>query len=330
MERQSSAGSPGPGAAGPAPSLPLALPKRHVTASQPFELAQLAILGRYFQAMLDLEAAARAGSTTAVHEMRVAARHLDVLLRAFGPNGPLWAVRSRDAIRALVTAFGKVRDCDVQLGYLDAIEKREVNEPIAVKPIRERVQGERSAARAALAQLLDAAGTRDWVQRWRQELAKPDAPGHAPDAPETAVMARELVRAQARKLRKRGDRIDDDSTADDYHEVRIRAKRLRYILDAFAPLYGPAGVKYLEALAKLQDILGSYHDASVRSQRFGKLAAADGIARAESFALGRLVESDAAALLACRHGYPRAWKRVRGKRWRALDSAMKTCASEKR
>jgi CHAD domain-containing protein len=316
--------------AGLASSLPLAIPKRPVTATQTFALSQLAILGRYFREVLDLEAAARTGSATAIHEMRVAARHLDVLLRAFGPHGPLWAVRSRDAIRALVMALGRVRDCDVQLGYLDAIEKRQVNEPIAVKPIRERLQRERIAASAALEQSLDSAGTRDWMQQWRQELAKPDVAGHAPDAQNTAVMARDLVRAQARKLRKRADRIDEDSTADDYHEVRIRAKRLRYIVDAFAPLYGPAGAEYLEALARLQDILGNYHDASVRTQRFRKLAAADSITGAESFALGRLVESDAAALAACRDEYPRAWKRVRGKRWRALESAMKTCASEKR
>jgi CHAD domain-containing protein len=317
--------------AGLASSLPLSLPKRAVKAGQPFALSQLAVLGRYFQVVLDQELATRSGSTRAVHEMRVAARHLETLLKAFAAHGPLWAVRSRNAIRALVKALGKVRDCDVQIGYLDAVaEKHEADEPIAAAPIRERLETERTEARAGLAVLLDAAETREWIQLWRRELAKPDAAAPAPKADSTAFVAHELIRGQARKLRKRGARIDDESTPDDYHEVRIRAKRLRYTLDAFANLYGDAAAEYMTALTKLQDVLGNYHDVSVRAQRFRKLAADPGTSRATSFALGRLVESDVPALLACRDEFPRAWRRVRRKRWRALEAAMTASDAEQR
>ena len=106
--------------AGLTPAAPESLGSTAITASQPFAEAQLATLRRYFAQMLDKEAEVRAGSATAVHEMRVAARHLDVLLRVFRGFGPRWAVSTRGRVRGLIKALGAVRDCDVQLGFLDA------------------------------------------------------------------------------------------------------------------------------------------------------------------------------------------------------------------
>src|SRR5205085_2291197 len=110
-----------------------------------------------------------------------------------------------------------------------------------------------------------------------------------------------------------------------YHEVRIRAKRLRYTLGPFAELYGDAGREYLKALAKLQTVLGNHHDANVRADRFGALAANDLPATA-SFALGRLVERDAGTLQDQCAKFSKAWRRLRKRRWRALEAAMKDAA----
>jgi hypothetical protein len=84
------------------------------------------------------------------------------------------------------------------------------------------------------------------------------------------VVARQLIRATAQKLRKHADQIKDDSSADAFHKVRIRAKRLRYAIDAFSGLYGGAAHEYLAALAKLQQVLGEYHDSTVRAERFAE------------------------------------------------------------
>ena len=61
--------------------------------------------------VLHHEPLVRAGSATAVHEMRVAARHLDVLLRLFTGYGPRWATTLRAArSRTLIKLLGAVRD----------------------------------------------------------------------------------------------------------------------------------------------------------------------------------------------------------------------------
>jgi CHAD domain-containing protein len=311
--------------AGLAVTLPLALPKLTVTAAQPFTVSQLAILGQNFQNLIDQEPAVRIGSVQAVHEMRVAARHLDTLLKTFAARGPLWATRSRGAVKALVKALGRVRDCDVQIAWL--AEETGVDERPTAGRIRARLEAERRDARAALLELLDSTATREWMETWRRELSQPDSVMSG-GGESTATVARDLVRALARKLRKRGERIDADSSPEDYHEVRIRAKRLRYAVGAFANLYGEAASDYTAALTKLQDLLGDYHDASVRAQNFRKLASDSTLSGAEAFSLGQWAAGDTKALEKCREKFPSAWRRVRGRRWRALQSAMKQSAAE--
>ena len=141
------------------------------------------------------------------------------------------------------------------------------------------------------------------------------------------MVARELVREAFRKLRKRASRIEKKSPAEEYHEVRIRAKRLRYTLDAFASLYGDAGESFGKALAKLQTVLGNFHDATVREQRFTALVTdAPRLPSSTTFVVGRLVERDAYAVERCREKFPKTYGRLHKRRWRELSAVMKRVA----
>ena len=128
-------------------------------------------------------------------------------------------------------------------------------------------------------------------------------------------------------MRKYARRLDENSPPDAYHEVRIRAKRLRYTLDAFASLYGAAAQEYIRALAKLQTVLGEYNDSKVREQRFAQLVArAPRLPPSTSFMVGRLVERDAHAAEKFRKSFARAYRRIRRRRWRELGEVMKAVA----
>lgn len=311
--------------AGLTPSTPESLGGIEITGNLPFAVTQLATLRRYLALMLDKEAEVRAGSPAAVHEMRVAARHLDVLLRVFRGFGPGWAVSTRGRVRGLIKALGAVRDCDVQLGFLDttlatlAAEARQ-----DLEPVRLRLDEQRSKARARLLQTLDSPPLRAFISEWRKHLTAATPGSARAQRSATAVIARDLIRDQARKLRKRARHLDDHATADDFHEVRIRAKRLRYTLDAFASLYGDAAKAYIGALAKLQGVLGEYHDSKVREQRFAELVSSGPrLPSSTSFMVGRLVERDASAAERCRKAFSKAYRRVRRRRWRELAEVMK-------
>jgi CHAD domain-containing protein len=299
-----------------------------IDAAQPFATAQLATLRRYFSTVLAKEAAVRAGSTQAVHEMRVAGRHLEVLLRMFRGFGPRWAVSARPRVRALIRHLGAVRDCDVQLAYLDdALTSLPLEGRKAFEPMRERLTSQHARARARLLRALDSPAIRHWVQDWERHLRAGTPGSTRAQRATTAEVARTLVRDAAQTLRKRARRIDEDSAPDDYHEVRIRAKRLRYTLDAFADLYGEAAQSYAKALGKLQTVLGEYNDASVREKRFTELVTGGPrLPSTTSFLAGRLVERDVQAFSRCRKKFGKAYRRVRGRRWRELSVAMQRVA----
>ena len=313
-------------AAGLDPTAPLALGSFEISGSQPCVLSQLALLRRYFAAMLAQEPLVRAGSGTAVHEMRVAARHIEVLLRSFEGTGPAWIHAARDTVRGLVKALGAVRDCDVQLEFLDRrLADLAKDERTAVEPMREGLSGQRLGARARLLRTLDGEPLRLWMEMWLSNL--PADPVDLAPGLTTAEMAQGLIRGLARKMRKGGDRLRDDAAADDYHQVRIRAKRLRYTLDAFANLYGEAGTDYLRALGKLQTVLGDFHDVTVRTSNFTALVArGPALPTSTSFMVGRLVERDAEAFERCRRKFPKAYKRLTRRRWRSLVKAMRAQA----
>jgi CHAD domain-containing protein len=213
----------------------------------------------------------------------------------------------------------------VQLAFLDEkLAAQRADERAALAPIRERLVARQQKARARLLKALDSPPVQAWMRDWRQHLAACTPGSSRAQRILTAVAARKLIREQARRLRKRAQRLDDNSPADDYHAVRIRAKRLRYTIDAFASLYGEAAGDYVRALARLQTTLGEYNDSKVREQKFAELVSqGPRLPAATSFLAGRLVERDAHAAERLRRDFSRAWRRIRRRRWRALATVMK-------
>ena len=54
------------------------------------------------------------------------------------------------------------------------------------------------------------------------------------------------------------------------HRMRLASKRLRYTLELFRPCYGPGLEQRLDALGKLQDLLGGVNDAVASAELLGK------------------------------------------------------------
>ena len=316
-------------AAGLNPEGSLELPDTPISATQPFADTQFTMLRRYFAAMLDHEPLVRAGSTTAVHEMRVAARHLDVLLRLF----PVTA-HAGPPPRAARCARSSSRSVPCVTGMCSSPICMSRSRPWAMR-IAQRSNlcvrespSQRAHARARLLRWLDSNRMRAWVGHWLEQLRLGTASSARARQAITAKVARDLIRSTARKLRKRADALNETSSADAFHEVRIRAKRLRYALDAFGSLYGDAAREYLDALARLQNVLGEFHDSAVRTEMFGDIVThGRRVPAATSFLVGRLVERDQRKFEKCRRRFAKAYRRIRRGRWRALSEAMRELES---
>jgi len=103
-----------------------------------------------------------------------------------------------------------------------------------------------AALMASLAELLEGAPTPAALRRWRSFTVRAGA-------------ARYLKQARKRVV-KRGRKLAHDASADELHEVRIRAKKLRYGLEFFAEPY-PELQAAATATKALQDVLGEHQDA---------------------------------------------------------------------
>jgi inorganic triphosphatase YgiF len=95
-------------------------------------------------------------------------------------------------------------------------------------------------------------------------LAAPALPSaeSAPGAHEGSLrdFAASVLQRRDRKLRRLGRRVMVASAAD-RHQVRIAAKKLRYVSEFFIPLFGKKKAKrYAARLANLQDVLGALND----------------------------------------------------------------------
>jgi CHAD domain-containing protein len=55
------------------------------------------------------------------------------------------------------------------------------------------------------------------------------------------------------------------------HDMRIAAKRLRYILEVAHPLFGEYAAKAVDLVKELQELLGDIHDADVQTPEVGAL-----------------------------------------------------------
>jgi len=77
-------------------------------------------------------------------------------------------------------------------------------------------------------------------------------------------------------------------------------------------------------LRRLQDKLGAHQDAYMSRNRLATLAAdpANGLPPATLFLMGRLAEHHASTTAEARKTLTGSWRKVRGKRWRALRTKL--------
>lgn len=90
--------------------------------------------------------------------------------------------------------------------------------------------------------------------------------GLEPAAPLRPNAAR-LVRVRLDELRSFAPVALEPSAAKTQHDMRIAAKRLRYVLEIVGPCFGPEAGAAREAARRLQDVLGEIHDCDVMLPR---------------------------------------------------------------
>ena len=232
--------------------------------------------------------------TEFLHDFRVAVRRT----RSFW--GQIRRVFPEDAVEHFSTEFswlgrltGPPRDMDV-LG-LALRQRRSELAAIDHEALTAALGRVQRQEHDRLVQALDSDRYHKLLSQWKSFLERP-VPAKPAAANASASLA-SVVSRRAWKLSRRiasaGEIIDDHTPAEQVHRVRIDAKKLRYLIDVTPAFYDSSDLAcVLDALRKLQRVLGDFHDADVQEQRLLDCARALDAPSPASvlMALGRLAE----------------------------------------
>ena len=198
----------------------------------------------------------RAGrSVEALHQLRVALRRLEVMLAAFGKAfAQDWFADLRSRTKAISARLALARDLDV---FLDDLWPEATEEGGDFTALRRNAEAMRDQGWKAVKTCL---ASEDFSHLLDDVAAL--SRSRLPMGGETKLkrVALGVLKGAARWVRKRGRKargLDER----ELHRLRIALKKLRYVSQAFAPLYGRKKVKpYLAAVKRLQGELGHLND----------------------------------------------------------------------
>jgi CHAD domain-containing protein len=211
--------------------------------------------------------------TEFLHDFRVSIRRTRAMLsQARGVVPKRVRASFGEEFRWLAGETSELRDLDVHLlGFDDLASQLAVEHRADLEPLRELLVDLQRDEHARLVAVLESPRYRDLVNAWRAFLDAPEG-GDDADVP-VGQAAGERIWKAYRSVVKHGRRIDDDSPAQALHDLRKRAKKLRYLLEAYRSLYAKADMKALLAeLKALQDNLGTFQDCDVQITRLRQFA----------------------------------------------------------
>ncbi|WP_168700766.1 CYTH and CHAD domain-containing protein [Gordonia paraffinivorans] len=242
----------------------------------------------------------REDAEDAVHQMRVACRRLRSVLSGFPTV--LDAERTEhinSELKLLARILGEARDSEVQLELDKSLLAGENASPelraaLAGAETRTHDRAIRQAHKAMASDryfaLLDAV----------DNLIASPPPGPDADLPATDVVDKAIARSR-RHIRKAQARLatlteGSDEWSEQLHTIRKRAKRLRYSIDAAAPLNKRRYREIGEIAKKIQSALGDFNDIRINRAHLRSIVDAGELGAEDMFIVGRLdarLEADA-------------------------------------
>jgi CHAD domain-containing protein len=271
--------------------------------------AQLAEATHYWAELLG-----DAATEEPVHQMRVALRRLRSALSIFRRavrDDTAWLNALAAKLKTLAALLGVARDWDVFLAGIGAELTEACAGDTRLVQMLAAATRKRDAAYAALRSTM---GSPEWQHLGLELALLPTLrPWDGSAAPEQAARlaspaetyAAGALGRQLKRLLEAGESLDGIA-AEQLHEIRKQAKRLRYTIEFFAPLFPEKQVRrYLTRLEDLQEDFGTFNDAAVAAT----LAASLGAGTDRAFAAGVVQGFGAAAQIRAARHVKRGWSK---------------------
>ncbi len=244
------------------------------------DAAAVAVLRRLLAVIRDNVEGSIAGEDDEyLHQLRIAVRRSRTVQRQLaGVFGPHELPGFRSDFRWLQQATGPARDLDVYVSDFASLAEM-LPEPLRpeLDPLRPVLLHSRMTARADMERALRSPRVVELFEDWDRlletlvELPLDERPGA--DAPIGRVAGKRIRKVYGRIVHM-GEQIQPASPPEAYHELRKKAKELRYLLELFGvKLFDEEHVApMVKALKALQDVLGRHQDREVQMAMLHSIA----------------------------------------------------------
>jgi CHAD domain-containing protein len=212
-----------------------------------------------------------------VHDMRVLSRRLRSAISDFEPYLRKPRV-SMVKLRAIARSLGAVRDEDVALAALKNLKASVTGEALdGVDLLEQERRSRRDIAFTELEKAIKpsaiAAVLEEFHDRMRT-LATIRPAKSTPNEERSGLifgpLAAEVINQRLKEFRSAaGETIYRPTAIADLHELRIRAKRLRYAIELSMPCWGKRIKEVAKEVALMQTSLGELHDCDVWIEELG-------------------------------------------------------------
>lgn len=203
-----------------------------------------------------------------IHRMRVATRRLRSALRIFRASFPRQEYKqyTKD-IRAVTKALGEARDLDVHLELLEKLPPQFLDPPLSpgINRLRLRLKQQRQQSQSSVIEAMTALEEDQtlrkiarWASPWLQQSESFNL-----YSPHLYKLAFSSIKTRLEEMMVFDQSVRYEVNVSELHAMRISAKRLRYTMEVFQDLYGEGMKPFINQTKKLQDLLGSIHDADV-------------------------------------------------------------------
>jgi len=250
-----------------------------ITASMPASVAVARLLLRLLDTLeQNVDGVLRDIDTEFLHDLRVAVRRTRSAIKLLGGVLPADLARHYGAeFKWLGDLTTPTRDLDVHLlGFGPMAAQLVAASPADLEPFRAFLVRRRAREFRRLAAALRGPRFRAITDDWRKallEIRDAGAPGKRRRLPTAAELALSTTGRAFRRIVAHGAAITADSPPESLHDLRKRAKELRYLLEFFAPLHDPVAYrKVVGDLKSLQDCLGDFQDSQVQREEVHALA----------------------------------------------------------
>ncbi|MCL2134873.1 MAG: YfcE family phosphodiesterase [Candidatus Bathyarchaeota archaeon] len=198
-----------------------------------------------------------------IHKIRVNSRKIRTILFLFQSSFPKKKYKYWfKEIKAVTKLLGIARDLDVQIVFMQKYIHESPTNRRCLTPLLKNYKNKRNTIQINVVKVLNDFKCYNVLKELSGYLIKINCDSSDDSFDSLSVLEKACwnINYRVESFLKLSKYVSQESAIFEHHEMRIKAKYLRYTLEIFAPLYKNGLKQEIRLMKELQDLLGEIHD----------------------------------------------------------------------